>query len=144
MQLCQVTRTLNIHITIKPEEDNNRADNISEHRDMRYVNTSRYVRRQHDTSRISLRIRHASKSLLSDDRSVNLTFRTLWNVAFRTIFHLPAHMISSNFEAACGFVSPSAICLSEFIQPVYMNPCSNRCLIAVTPIAVLRSAKFTC
>ena len=39
-------------------------------------------------------------------------------------------------------MSPSAICLSEFTHPVQMNPCSNRCLIAVTSMAVRLSVRF--
>ena len=38
--------------------------------------------------------------------SANLTFLALWKVASQTIFHLPADMFSSNFQAAPGFVSP--------------------------------------
>ena len=35
-----------------------------------------------------------------------------------------------------------AICLSECTHPVKMNPCSNRCLIAVTSMAVRLSIRF--
>ena len=38
-------------------------------------------------------------------------------------------------------MSPSAICLSEFTHLVRMNPCSNRCLIAVTSMAVRLSSQ---
>ena len=51
----------------------------------RYIKISdiMIIRRQHDTSR-ALRVRHPSESLLPDDRSANLTFRTLRKVASHT------------------------------------------------------------
>ena len=39
-------------------------------------------------------------------------------------------------------MSPSAICQSQFTRLEKMNSCSNRCLIAVTSMAVRLSARF--
>ena len=41
----QANRALNMHITSKTGEHNNRACNVSIHQDKRYLNTSRHIRR---------------------------------------------------------------------------------------------------
>ena len=124
---------------VQDRYDTSREWIISDH-----YNTSRIEFCQKATwfSRIVIENSSPIKSLLPSDRPSTLSFLALWKVSVETIFHFRANMISSNFQAVWGFVSPSTICLSEFTHLEKINPCSNRCLVAVTTMAVRLSFRF--
>ena len=67
--LGQVNRTVNIHVTNKTEEDNNRVYKISIHQ---VKSESARYNPEYDLSEGNTR--HPSKSLVLDDRSANWTF----------------------------------------------------------------------
>ena len=121
--LSQINRTLNIHVSSKTEEDNNRVYNISTHQDRRYLNTSRLVGKctihpEHELSEGN--IKHPEYDLTEGNtmrRKLSLSIRQGrgvsegagssapasvcgWKVASHTIVNLSADMISSNFQAA--------------------------------------------
>ena len=126
----------------------------------RYI--SGYVRDPHDTSRVWIisnrhdtsRIEFCQKAtwhsriIIENSSPTKISF-AFWpfcriELSCTLESRLPNDfpLISSNFQAAWGFVSPSVICLSEFTHPEKLNPLSNRCLIAVTSMGVRLSVRF--
>ena len=78
-----------------------------------------FVRDHHGTSRTGLRQKApwCNRIIIDNSSPIKLSFvfgplsfLAFWRVASHTIFHLFADMISSNFPAARGLLSPSAIC----------------------------------